>query len=71
VLDVAAGCNGNERPYLLEIAPFKSVTELTALISRKSKKNRPLSRNKGSESLALHQVNALKIVGYFPKYVIY
>jgi hypothetical protein len=46
---MVTGCNGNERPYLLEIAPLENVTELTALISRKSKKNRPISRNKSSE----------------------
>jgi hypothetical protein len=46
---MTAGCNGNERPYLLEIAPLKNVTDLTALISRKSEKNRPISQNKGSE----------------------
>jgi hypothetical protein len=45
---MTAGCNGNERPYLLEISPLKDVTELTALISRKSKKNRLISRNKVS-----------------------
>jgi hypothetical protein len=43
---MAAGCNGNERPFLFEIAPSENVTELTAFISRKSKKNRPFTRNK-------------------------
>jgi hypothetical protein len=45
---MAAGCNGNERPYLFEITPSRHVTELTAFISLKSKKNRPISRNKVS-----------------------